>query len=408
MVVFKYNGRTTGGAVKKGTVDAINKQAAITKLRAQGINPRELEESKSLLHKELSIGGTVKNQDFVVYSRQFATLIRAGVSILESTRILADQTSSKPLKKALQSVGEDVKSGLSFSDAAARYPKVFPQLFVNMIRAGEVTGNLDESLERLAFSFEKQYNLKKKVQSTMVYPIFLLIMTVVVAGVLMLTVVPQFVTMFDDMGAELPTITKLVMSFSEILQSSWYIIIPLVVIVVVVFNYFYQKNEAFNFSVNVILLRIPVFGKLLQKSAIARMTRTLSSLFSSSVPILQALTIVEKVIGNPVVAKVVRESRTSLEQGSTLTAPLEKSWIFPPLVTQMTAIGEQTGSLDYMLERIAVFYEDDVDRTVDSLKSLIEPLMIVILAGVVGTIVMAIMLPMFSMYEQMFNDIVFN
>jgi type IV pilus assembly protein PilC len=401
MVVFKYNGRTTQGAVKKGTVDAINKQAAITKLRAQGINPRELEESKSILHKELSIGGTVKNQDFVVYSRQFATLIRAGVSILESTRILADQTSSKPLKKALQSVGEDVKSGLSFSDAAARYPKVFPQLFVNMIRAGEVTGNLDESLERLAFSFEKQYNLKKKVQSTMVYPVFLLIMTVVVAGFLMLTVVPQFVTMFDDMGAELPTITKVVMSLSEILQSSWYIIIPLVVIVVVVFNYFYQKNEAFNFSVNVILLKIPVFGTLLQKSAIARMTRTLSSLFSSSVPILQALTIVEKVIGNPVVAKVVRESRTSLEQGSTLTAPLEKSWIFPPLVTQMTAIGEQTGSLDYMLERIAVFYEDDVDRTVDSLKSLIEPLMIVILAGVVGTIVMAIMLPMFSMYEQM-------
>ena len=400
MVVFKYNGRTTGGAVKKGTVDAVNKQAAITKLRAQGINPRELEESKSILHKELSIGGAVKNQDFVIYSRQFATLIRAGVSILESTRILADQTPSKPLKKALQSVGEDVKSGLSFSDAAARYPKVFPQLFVNMIRAGEVTGNLDESLERLAFSFEKQYNLKKKVQSTMVYPVFLLIMTVVVAGFLMLTVVPQFVTMFDDMGAELPTITKVVMSLSEILQSSWYIIIPLVVIVVVVFNYFYKKNDAFNFSINVILLRIPVFGTLLQKSAIARMTRTLSSLFSSSVPILQALTIVEKVIGNPVIAKVVRESRTSLEQGSTLTAPLEKSWIFPPLVTQMTAIGEQTGSLDYMLERIAVFYEDDVDRTVDSLKSLIEPLMIVILAGVVGTIVMAIMVPMFSMYEQ--------
>ncbi|MEK3954138.1 type II secretion system F family protein [Psychrobacillus sp. FSL K6-1464] len=400
MVVFKYNGRTTDGAVKKGTVDAINKQAAITKLRGLGINPRELEESKSLLHKELSIGGSVKNQDFVVYSRQFATLIKAGVSILESTRILADQTASKPLKKALQSVAEDVKSGLSFSDASARYPKVFPPLFVNMIRAGEVTGNLDESLERLAFSFEKQYNLKKKVQSMMVYPIFLLIMTVVVAGVLMLTVVPQFVTMFDEMGAELPTITKLVMSFSEILQSSWYIIIPLVVVLVVVFNYFYKKNEAFNFSINMILLRIPIFGTLLQKSAIARMTRTLSSLFSSSVPILQALTIVEKVIGNPVVAKVVRESRTSLEQGSTLTAPLEKSWIFPPLVTQMTAIGEQTGSLDYMLERIAVFYEDDVDRTVDSLKSLIEPLMIVILAGVVGTIVMAIMLPMFSMYEQ--------
>lgn len=381
-------------------MDATTKQAAITKLRSQGINPREIEESNSILHKELSIGGTVKNQDFVIYCRQFATLIRAGVSILESTKILAEQTSSKPLKKSLLSVEEDVRSGLSFSDATAKYPKVFPQLFVNMIRAGEATGNLDESLERLAFSYEKQFNLKKKVQSTMAYPVVLLVLTVFVAGFLMLTIVPQFVTMFNDMGAELPTITKVVMSFSELLQSSWYILLALTIIAVIVFNYVYKHNEAFNFSVNIILLKMPIFGKLLQKSAIARMTRTLSSLFSSSVPILQALTIVEKVIGNPVVAKVVRESRTSLEQGSTLTAPLEKSWIFPPLVTQMTAIGEQTGSLDYMLEKIAVFYEDDVDRTVDTLKSLIEPLMIVILAAVVGTIVMAIMIPMFSMYEQ--------
>ncbi|TQR14836.1 type II secretion system F family protein [Psychrobacillus soli] len=400
MVVFKYNGRTSQGTLKKGTVDAINKQAAITKLRAQGINPRELEESKSILHKELSIGAKVKNQDFVIYSRQFATLIRAGVSILESTRILGEQTSSKPLKKALQAVEEDVKSGLSFSDATARYPKVFPALFVNMIRAGEATGNLDESLERLAYSYEKQFNLKKKVQSTMAYPVVLLVLTVFVAGFLMLTIVPQFVSMFEDMGAELPTITKMVMGISGILQSSWYIVLALIIIVAILFNYLYKNNKAFNFTINIILLKIPIFGKLLQKSAIARMTRTLSSLFSSSVPILQALTIVEKVIGNPVIAKVVRESRTSLEQGSTLTAPLEKSWIFPPLVTQMTAIGEQTGSLDYMLEKIAVFYEDDVDRTVDALKSLIEPLMIVILAAVVGTIVMAIMVPMFSMYEQ--------
>ncbi|WP_391202207.1 type II secretion system F family protein [Psychrobacillus sp. L4] len=401
MVVFKYNGRTAQGGLKKGTVDAINKQAAITKLRGLGINPRELEESKSILHKELSIGGKVKNQDFVIYSRQFATLIRAGVSILESTRILGEQTSSKVLKKGLQNVEEDVRSGLSFSDSAAKYPKVFPALFVNMIRAGEATGNLDESLERLAFSYEKQFNLQKKVQSTLAYPVVLLVLTVIVAVFLMLTIVPQFVSMFDDMGAELPTITKVVMGFSEALQSSWYIFLALIILVVGSFGYFFKKNTTFNFTVNLILLKIPVFGKLLQKSAIARMTRTLSSLFSSSVPILQALTIVEKVIGNPVVSKVVRESRTSLEQGSTLTAPLEKSWIFPPLVTQMTAIGEQTGSLDYMLEKIAVFYEDDVDRTVDTLKSLIEPLMIVFLASVVGTIVMAIMVPMFSLYEQM-------
>lgn len=400
MVVYKYSGRTSRGTVKKGIVDATNKQMAISKLRTQGINPREIEESKSILHKELSLGGKVRNQDFVIYSRQFATLIRAGVSILESTKILADQTTSKPLKRGLQDVEESVRSGLSFSDAAAKNSKVFPSLFVNMVRAGEATGNLDESLERLAFSYEKQFNLKKKVQSTMAYPVVLLFLTLVVSVFLMLTIVPQFVTMFEDMGAELPTITKVVMGVSESLQSSWYIYMSLFLILVIVFNFLYKKNEQFNYSVHLFLLKVPVFGKLLQKSAIARMTRTLSSLFSSSVPILQALTIVEKVIGNPVVSKVVRESRTSLEQGSTLSAPLEKSWIFPPLVTQMTSIGESTGSLDYMLEKIADFYEDDVDRTVDTLKSLIEPLMIVFLAAIIGTIVMAIMIPMFSMYEQ--------
>ncbi|WP_298470295.1 type II secretion system F family protein [uncultured Psychrobacillus sp.] len=400
MVVFKYNGRTSQGALKKGIIDATTKQNAIAKLRSQGINPRELEESKSILHKELTLGGKVKNEHFVIYCRQFATLIRAGVSILESTKILGDQTSSKPLKKGLYDVEEDVRSGLSFSEAAAKYPKVFPSLFVNMIRAGEATGNLDESLERLAFSYEKQFNLKKKVQSTLAYPVVLLLLTIVVAVFLMLTIVPQFVTMFDDMGAELPLITKIVMGFSESLQTSWYFYFGGVLLIGVTFYLLYSKNTQFYYSFNVFLLKMPVFGKLLQKSAIARMTRTLSSLFSSSVPILQALTIVEKVIGNPVVAKVVSDSRTSLEQGSTLSAPLEKSWIFPPLVTQMTAIGEQTGSLDYMLEKIADFYEDDVDRTVDTLKSLIEPLMIVFLAAIVGTIVMAIMVPMFSMYEQ--------
>ncbi|MGE7978676.1 type II secretion system F family protein [Psychrobacillus sp. NPDC093200] len=400
MVVFKYNGRTSHGSLKKGIIEATNKQAAVAKLRSQGINPRELEESKSILHKELSLGGKVKNEHFVIYARQFATLIRAGVSILESTKILADQTSSKPLKKSLKDVEEDVRSGLSFSEAAAKYPKVFPALFVNMIRAGEATGNLDESLERLAFSYEKQFNLKKKVQSTLAYPVILLVLTIIVSVFLMLTIVPQFVTMFNDMGAELPLITKMVMGFSESLQNSWYFYFAAIFIILISFYLLYNKNTQFYYSFNVFLLKMPVFGKLLQKSAIARMTRTLSSLFSSSVPILQALTIVEKVIGNPVVAKVVSESRTSLEQGSTLSAPLEKSWIFPPLVTQMTAIGEQTGSLDYMLEKIADFYEDDVDRTVDTLKSLIEPLMIVFLAAIVGTIVMAIMIPMFSMYEQ--------
>ncbi len=400
MTVFRYSGRTSDGQLKKGVIEAATKPSAIKKLRSQGVNPREIEESKSLLHKELSIGGNVRNQDFVIYCRQFATLIRAGITIVESTKILADQTSSKPLKKALHSVEEDIRSGVSFSDAAMKNSIVFPPLFVNMIRAGEATGNLDESLDRLAFYYEKQYNLKKKVQSTLAYPVMLLAMTVVVVIFLMLTIVPSFAVMFLDFGAELPLITKVVLAISDWIQLYWWLLIGIILIVIVGFNMVYKRNIAFNYAINVALLKMPVFGKLLQKTAIARMTRTLSSLFSSSVPILQALSIVEKVVGNPVLSKVVLEARSSLEQGSTLSAPFEKSWLFPPLVTQMTAIGEQTGSLDYMLAKISDFYEDDVDRTVDTLKSLIEPLMIVFLAAVVGTIVLAIMVPMFSLYEQ--------
>ena len=401
MVVFRYNGRSIEGQLKRGTIEAATKAQAVQKLRELKINPREVEESKSILHKELSIGTKVKTQDFVIYTRQFATLIRAGVSIVESTRILADQTKSKPLKKALNNVEEDVRSGLTFSDAAAKYPNVFPAVFVNMIRAGEATGNLDTSLDRLAMSLEKQYAIKKKVQSTLTYPIILLILTFGVAGFLMLTIVPQFVEMFNDMGAELPTITKVVMAMSEVLQSSWYIVLLIIAIAVGVFMWLFKNNKQFNFSVYYAIMRMPVFGQLIQKSSIARVTRTLSSLFSSSVPILQALVIVGKVSGNPVIGKVLIEAKRSLEKGSTLTAPLQASWIFPPLVTQMTQIGEQTGSLDYMLEKVAVFYEEEVDRTVDTLKSLIEPLMILFLAFIVGGIVMAIMIPMFSLYEQM-------
>lgn len=400
MAIFRYNGRSMEGQLRKGTIEAPTKSVAVQKLREMKINPREVEESNSLLHKEISLGTKVKNQDFVIYTRQFATLIRAGVSIVESTRILADQTKSKPLKKALLNVEQDVRSGLTFSDAAAKYTNVFPMVFVNMIRAGEATGNLDTSLDRLAMSLEKQYAIKKKVQSTMTYPIILLVLTFGVAGFLLLTIVPQFVSMFDDMGAELPAITKFVMAISEVLQSSWYIVLLFIFVSVFVFFWLFKNNKKFEFAVYYSIMRLPVFGQLVQKSSIARVTRTLSSLFSSSVPILQALSIVEKVSGNPVIGKVLIEAKRSLEKGSTLTAPLQASWIFPPLVTQMTQIGEQTGSLDYMLEKVAVFYEEEVDRTVDTLKSLIEPLMILFLAVVVGGIVMAIMVPMFSLYEQ--------
>ncbi|QCR32039.1 type II secretion system F family protein [Lysinibacillus sp. SGAir0095] len=402
MTVYKYIGRTQQGAQTKGIVDAANKQAAIAKLRSQGINPREVNESNSILHKELKIGtAKVKNQDFVIYLRQFATLIRAGVSIVESTRILADQTKSKPLKKALQTVEEDIRTGFAFSEATLKHPKVFPLLFSNMMRSGEATGNIDDTLERLANNFEKQYNLKKKVQSTMTYPAVLFVLTIVVAIFMMVFIVPSFVESFESMGAELPWMTIVTIAVSEWLQRFWWLVILLVIAGVILFRMFYKGNEQFNYAVHYALLRMPIFGPLLQKSAISRMMGTLSSLFSSAVPILQSLTIVERVVGNPVMSKVVLEARDNLERGNSLSEPLEKSWLFPPLVTSMTRIGESTGSLDYMLQKVAEFYDAEVERSVDTLKSLIEPLMILFLAAIVGVIVAAIFLPMFSLYEQM-------
>ncbi|KGR91252.1 type II secretion system protein F [Ureibacillus massiliensis 4400831 = CIP 108448 = CCUG 49529] len=401
MTVYKYIGRTKTGAPAKGTIDAANKNAAITKLREKGINPRELTESKSILHMELSLGGAkVKNEDFVIYCRQFATLIRAGVSIVEATNILARQSTSKPLKKALDQIEDDIRTGLPFSEATLKHPKVFPALFTNMMRSGEATGNIDETLERLANTFEKQYNLKKKIQSTLTYPAVLLVITIFVVFFLLIFIVPTFVSTFEEMDAELPWITVFTVALSKWLQSFWWLVIGLVLIVIVVFRFLYKSNKDFNYGVHYAVLKMPIFGQLLQKSVIARLMRTLSSLFSSAVPILQALTISHKVVGNPVVGKVVLEARASLEKGSSLTEPLEKSWLFPPLVTSMTSIGESTGSLDYMLEKIADFYEAEVDRAVDTIKSLIEPMMILFLAVIVGFIVAAIMMPMFSLYEQ--------
>lgn len=390
------------GVTQKGIIEAANKAAAINKLREKGINPREIEESKSLLHKDINLGSKkVKVQDFVIYCRQFATLIRAGVSLVEATSILAKQATSKPLKRALEKVEEDIRTGIPFSDAVQKHPKVFPELFINMMRSGEATGNIDDTLERLATSYEKSFRLIKKVQSTLTYPAMLLVMIVVVVFFMLIFIVPTFVESFESMDAELPTLTVWTVALGEWLRKFWWLPIGTLVIGVTVFQYLFRNNAQFHYTVHYMLLKMPIFGPLLQKTAIARLTRNLSSLFSSAVPILHALTISEKVSGNPVVGKVVLDARASLEKGSSLTKPLEKSWIFPPMVTSMTRIGESTGSLDYMLEKIADFYEEEVERTVDTLKSLIEPLMIVILAGAVGLIVAAIFLPMFSLYENM-------
>jgi type IV pilus assembly protein PilC len=399
MARFKYSGRDKSGT-KNGVAQGSSKRDVMQKLRENGIRVIEIEEiPESLLTKDINIGNPVKLQHFVVYLRQFATLLKAGVSVVDATRILAEQTDSKPLKKALLDMELELLEGNPLSTAAFKYQKIFTPLFINMIKAGEIGGNMDETLERLADHFEKQHHTKQKITSALAYPLTVGVIAVFAVSFLLVKVVPTFVTMFNDFGGELPAITRFVLGASEWMQSFWWLIILFGLAITVLLQVLKQNKET-RYYIDYFVLRVPIFGKLLQKSFLARMTRTMSSLFASSVPVLQAMSIVENVVGNEVIAKVIKDSRISLEKGNSLTEPMKKHWAFPPLITQMISIGEKTGSLDEMLGKVADFYEKEVDTGTDQLKSLIEPLMIVILAALVGTIVTSIMVPMFDIFNQ--------
>ncbi|MFC7373007.1 type II secretion system F family protein [Fictibacillus iocasae] len=399
MAQFSYVGRDKSGKKRKGSIIGLSKREAVLKLKEKGISVIQLEEMKAtLLNKEISIGRRVKSQQFVIFLRQFATLLRAGVSIVDSTHILSGQTESKALKNVLSDVEEELRQGNALSSAMAKHKDIFPAIVINMIAAGELGGSLDETLDQLATFYEKQHYTKQKIVSAMMYPMIVGVVAVFVVIFLLAKVVPAFAGMLEDAGGELPPITRAVLSASHFVQNFWWLFIALALVSYLAIYLIRQKPSS-KYYLDYAILKTPIFGKILQKSSIARMTRTLSSLFSSSVPILPALSIVEKVVENEVIAKVLRQSRDALESGQRLTEPMKKHWIFPPLVTQMIAIGEETGSLDEMLSKVAEFYEKEVESATDRLKSLIEPIMIVILASIVGTIVISIIVPMFQIYN---------
>lgn len=399
MARFKYSGRDRTKK-RSGTITAGSKREALEKLREEGIRTTEIiEVPETWLTKDITIGNPVKLQHLVIYLRQFATLLKAGVSVVESTKILAKQTDSKALKKALLDIEAELREGVQLSEATAKHSKIFSSMYINMVKAGEAGGNMDETLERLAEHYEKQHNTRQKVIAAISYPAVIAVLAILVVIFLLVSIVPTFVGMFEDFGGELPAITKFVLGASEFMQSFWWLILLLIVGVVAGLSAM-KKNKQTKYYLDFAILRMPIFGKMMQKAVLARMTRTLSSLFSSSVPILQALSIVEKVVENEVVGRVVRESRDALEIGQSMTGPMKKHWAFPPLVTQMITIGEETGSLDAMLGKVADFYEKEVETSTDQLKSLIEPIMIVILAGLVGTIVTSIMIPMFDIFNH--------
>ncbi|MUV07467.1 type II secretion system F family protein [Planococcaceae bacterium Storch 2/2-2] len=401
MAVFKYKGLAKTGGMKSGTINAKSEQEAKKKLRGQGINVQTIEQSDSKMAADIDLFTSVKTEDFVIYCRQFATLIQAGVTLVEATHILSKQTESKALGKALTKVEDDLRNGISLSKSAASQPKIFPPIFINMVRSGEATGDIDTTLERLATDMEKQMKIKKEVKSALTYPAVLFVMTILVSIFLMVSIVPQFVDIFNDLGAELPWITLFVLALSNSLTGYWWLWLLVLTIVIVGIVVAYKKSDKVRYYFSYATFKAPVFGELMQKYNLALFTRTFGTLVASSVPIVEALQISNKVLAQPIIGEVLDKAEKGLTQGERLEETLEESWLFPPLVTSMVGIGEKTGSLDQMLNKVADFYEDDVERTIATLKSLIEPLMIVLLAGIVGFIIAAIMIPMFSLYEQM-------
>ncbi|MDF2960946.1 MAG: type secretion system protein [Paenibacillus sp.] len=400
MPKFIYKAVDDYGNYSKGALEAASFQQAMEELKGKGLWILDLiDRNSSILHKEINFGGPkVKTEHFTVFCRQLSTLYKSGVNMVESVRILGEQTESNVFKKILTEVSEEMKRGTQFSVAVASYPTVFTTVFISMIRAGEASGNLDDMLDRLAVFFEKEYYTREKVKSAMIYPIMMGIITVLVVSLMMTFVIPRFVANFEAMGIPLPLPTRIVIHISEFIQQYWFTIPIFILAPGLIINAMKRTKKGLYYW-DFIRLKIPVFGKLAHKQSIARFSRTFSSLFAAAIPMLQAMTIVSSVVGNEVIGKVILESRDGLRSGNPIAEPFQNTWLFPPMVVQMLAIGERTGSLDSMLEKVADFYEADVDAMADRLKSLLEPLMIVALSGIVGGIVLAIMLPTFKLME---------
>lgn len=401
MPTFVYNGKTSAGELRKGEIEASNLAQATASLRRQQIIPVSISQKKGLYAtlNSINIPGLTKGvttKDLAIFSRQFATMIDAGLPLVQCLDILASQHDNAEFKKTLNEVKNAVEGGSTFADALKKHPKVFDSLYVNLVNAGEVGGILDTILNRLALFLEKTEKIKNKIKGALTYPVVVIVIaTLVVAGLLM-WVVPIFEGMFADFGQALPAPTQIVVLLSKFLQNSWYILIGAIIVIGIALNRLY-KTEKGRFTMDKLFLKAPVFGDLLRKTATARFTRTLGTMISSGVPILEALEIVSKASGNAVIEKSVMNARESLSQGKTLADPLIEEKIFPGMVTQMIAVGESTGALDSMLNKIADFYEDEVDNAVDALTSLIEPILMVFLGVVVGGLVIALYLPIFQL-----------
>ena len=399
---YEYAVRDKAGKVVKGRIEANNATAVANRLKTMGMAPISVTEVQvSGLQKEISIPGLsnrIALKDLAVMARQLATMITAGLSILRALSILADQTENQALAKILQQVRSDVETGSALSSSLAKHKDTFPPLMINMIKAGEVGGFLDQVLVSIAENFEAEVKLRGKVKSAMTYPVVVFVIAILAVTGMLLFIVPIFAKMFKDLGGDLPALTQVLVTMSDILKIS---IVP-TIIGLVAFVGWWGKNKntpAVRDKWDPLKLKLPIFGQLTQKIAISRFTRNFGTMIHAGVPILQALDIVGATSGNVVIERAVKSVQESVRTGQALTAPLSQHPVFPPMVVQMMAVGEDTGALDQMLEKISDFYDQEVEATTDALTSIIEPLMIAVLGGIVGFMVIALYMPIFSVFD---------
>jgi type IV pilus assembly protein PilC len=396
MAKFQWEGVNRAGAVRKGTMEAVDEEAVIGRLRSENITPKKIRKAaKSQLN--LTIGTGVGTKDILVFTRQLATMIDAGLPLVQCLEILASQTENKNFQRVLYSVKGSVETGSTFSEALRKHPKIFDELFVNLVAAGEIGGILDTILNRLAAYIEKAVKLKRQVRGAMVYPIGVMCVAIIVVAVMLGKVIPVFENMYKEFqGATLPAPTQFVIKISNSFVGNWYYYFGGIIGFVVVLGMI-LRNPRGRVMFDGFILKVPVIGNVLRKVVVARFTRTLGTLLSSGVPILDALEICAKTAGNKVVEASIMYAREKISEGKDMAGPLMETKVFPPMVVQMIGVGEQTGAMDQMLQKIADFYEDEVDVAVSALTAMLEPFMMVFLGGVIGGLIVAMYLPVFEL-----------
>lgn len=395
---FAYTARDRTGKVISGTVEGDSESAVAESLRRQGFTVSSLTADKAGTGFNFKIGGKkkVKSSQLVVFSRQFATMINAGLPLARCLAILGEQTENPTLAETIQEVLRDVEGGLALSAALDKHPKIFNTLYVSMVKAGETGGILDDVLLNIAENLEAAEELKKKIKSAMAYPVLMFGMSIVLVFVMITFIVPVFAGMFKQLGGNLPAPTQFLVNVSNLLQSTWMIGLPATIAVVIGIRRA-LKIRSVRFRWDTVKLRLPIVGKLIRQQALARFARTLGTLSSAGVPILEALEVVENTVGNLLLGQEVGRVREAVKEGETIAKPLGESTIFPPMVTHMVSVGEESGAMDTMLLKIAEFYDKEVTGAVESMTSLLEPLMLVVVGGIVGAILISLYLPMFSM-----------